>query len=259
MDARVAWITMTFVKGFRLTERTEVELGPRGVAGNRRFYLVDDEGNMINGKRLGRLLELESDYDPAAERLALRFPDGTRVEDAVVSGEPIETLFYGRPVRSTLVEGPFSAAMSDWAGRSIRLAKTLEPGAGIDRGATAAATLLGTGSLAELARAAGVDDVDGRRFRMLFGVEGPDAHAEDGWIGSRVAIGRAVVVPRGNVGRCAVTTLDPDRGRRDLDTLGAIAAYRRDVPTTEPLPFGIWAEVVEPGLVRVGDPVRAGL
>ncbi len=52
---------------------------------------------------------------------------------------------------------------------------------------------------------------------------------------------------RENVGRCAVTTLDPETGIRDLDTLGTIAAYRADVPTREPLPFGVWCEVVAPG------------
>jgi hypothetical protein len=53
-----------------------------------------------------------------------------------------------------------------------------------------------------------------------------------------------------------VTTRDPDTGVRDLDTLGAIAAYRGDVPTGEPLPFGVWCQVVRPGPVAVGDPVE---
>ena len=61
---------------------------------------------------------------------------------------------------------------------------------------------------------------------------------------------------REKVGRCATTTLDPDRGVPDLDTLGAIAAYRADVPTREPLPFGVWCEVLEPGPVAMGDPVE---
>jgi hypothetical protein len=91
---------------------------------------------------------------------------------------------------------------------------------------------------------------------MTIGVEGVEAHAEDGWLGGRVHVGGAVVVVCGKVGRCAVTTLDPDSGIRDLDTLGAIAAYRGDVPTHEPLPFGVWCEVVEPGHVTVGDAVE---
>ena len=102
----------------------------------------------------------------------------------------------------------------------------------------------------------GVDAVDGRRFRMNFGVDGIEPHAEDGWLGRRVAVGEAVVVPQGNVGRCVVTTQNPDTGRTDLDTLKALAAYRGDVETTEPLPFGVHAAVAEPGRVRRRRPRR---
>jgi len=91
---------------------------------------------------------------------------------------------------------------------------------------------------------------------MLFGVAGVEAHAEDAWIGSRVHIGSAVVVPGGNIGRCAVTTLDPTTGVSDLDTLAALATYRGGNVTSEPLPFGVWARVVQPGIVRVGDAVH---
>jgi uncharacterized protein len=71
-----------------------------------------------------------------------------------------------------------------------------------------------------------------------------------------MTIGGATVAVREHVGRCAVTTLDPDSGIRDLDTLGTIAAYRGDVPTREPLPFGVWCEVVAPGRVAVGDTIE---
>jgi hypothetical protein len=101
-----------------------------------------------------------------------------------------------------------------------------------------------------------VDRLDERRFRMNFGIEGLDAHAEDGWRGRRVRIGEAVVIPQGNVGRCAITTQNPDSGRVDLDTLKALAAYRGDLETTEPLSFGVHAAVAQSGLVRVGDPVE---
>jgi uncharacterized protein YcbX len=71
-----------------------------------------------------------------------------------------------------------------------------------------------------------------------------------------VRIGRAVVRPGGHIGRCAVTTQDPDTGIRSLDTLRLIAETRGHLLTTEPLPFGVWAEVIVPGRVRVGDPVE---
>ena len=76
--------------------------------------------------------------------------------------------------------------------------------------------------LRSMAEAAGLDEpLDGRRFRMTFTVDGVEAHAEDGWLGRPVRIGEAVVRPGGNIGRCAVTTQDPDTGIRSLDTLQA--------------------------------------
>jgi uncharacterized protein YcbX len=90
---------------------------------------------------------------------------------------------------------------------------------------------------------------------MLFEVDGATAYEEDTWIGRDVSIGSAVVRPRGNVGRCVVTTCDPDTAERDFDTLGVLATYRREVETTEPLPLGVVGDVVATGRVRVGDPV----
>ena len=187
----------------------------------------------------------------------LRFPDGSEVVGDVELGERIVTSFFGRPVEGRLVEGPWNDALADYVGRPVRLARTEREGDGVDRGRLAGATLVSTGSLEALRDAAGEDGpVDGRRFRMTIGIEGVEPHGEDGWIGSQVRVGGATIAVREHVGRCAVTTLDPDRGIRDLDTLGTIAAYRGDVQTREPLPFGVWCEVVEPGRVAVGDPVE---
>ena len=187
----------------------------------------------------------------------LRFPDGSEVVGDVELGERIVTSFFGRPVEGRLVEGPWNDALADYVGRPVRLARTEREGDGVDRGRLAGATLVSTGSLEALRDAAGeAGPVDGRRFRMTIGIEGVEPHGEDGWIGSQVRVGGATVAVREHVGRCAVTTLDPDRGIRDLDTLGTIAGYRGDVQTREPLPFGVWCQVVEPGRVAVGDPVE---
>jgi hypothetical protein len=235
-----------------------VELERSGIRGDRRFYLVDDDGALVNAKRVPRLLAVR----PALEsgRLLLRFPDGTVVEDEIEPGERIVTSFYGRPVAGRVIEGTWSEVLSELAGRALRLVQTEREGDGHDRGPSAGASLVSTGSLDALRAAAGVSHpVDGRRFRMTIGVEGLEPHAEDEWIGERVRVGGAVLVVRAHVGRCAVTTLDPDCGIRDLDTLGAIAAYRGEVPTEEPLPFGVWCKVLEPGPVAVGDPVEPGI
>ena len=52
----------------------------------------------------------------------------------------------------------------------------------------------------------------------------------------------------------SATTVTP-RERPSDATLDTIAAYRAEVETEEPLPFGVWGEVAEPGRVRLGDEV----
>ena len=216
---------------------------------------MDDEGALLNAKRVPSLLAIRAELDE--ERPLLRFPDGSDVVGDVELGAHIVTSFYGRPVEGRLVEGPWSDALSAYVGRPVRLARTEREGDGVDRGRLAGATLVSTASLDALRDAARESrPVDGRRFRMTIGIAGVEPHAEDGWIGSEVRAGGATVAVHEHVGRCAVTTLHPDRGVRDLDTLGTIAAYRGEVQTREPIPFGVWCEVVEPGPVAVGDPVE---
>jgi hypothetical protein len=74
-------------------------------------------------------------------------------------------------------------------------------------------------------------------------------------VGRVVQVGEAVVRFGGHVGRCLITSRDPDSGVVDLPTLDLLRAYRGDADTTAPLPFGIYGEVLEGGPVRVGDPV----
>jgi uncharacterized protein YcbX len=130
---------------------------------------------------------------------------------------------------------------------------------GVDRGRDGAVTLLSIASLERLRDEAGeTEAVDGRRFRMTFGIEGLKAHEEDDWVDREVRVGDALVRVGGNVGRCAATTRQPDTGVVDFKTLHYLKAYRDEAETTEPLPFGVHARVVEPGHVRIGDAVELG-
>jgi uncharacterized protein YcbX len=129
-------------------------------------------------------------------------------------------------------------------------------GHAVDRGYRGGnVSLISRGSLEKLRQEAGAGaPVDGRRFRMLFEIDGVDPHEEDEWLGTQVRVGDATIVLNGDVGRCVVTSHDPDTGVTDLDTLGTLAAYRRE-GRNEPLPFGVYGAVVVPGRVRVGDAV----
>ena len=256
MDGRVVRISIAPVKALHLVNPEDVELTHAGVVGDRRFWLVDAAGRLVNDKRHPELLRVRVEWDERTRRLVLDFPEG-RVEGTVEPGDPVPATLYHRPHPSRAVPGPWQDALSEFVGEPLTLLCS-ERGA-VDRGiGGGAATLVSRGSLERLAEEAGVaNPIDGRRFRMLFEIDGVEPHAEDDWIGNRVAIGDAVVAPVGNVGRCAVTTKNPDTGEIDLDTLGTLAAYRGEREgRTEPLPFGVHAAVVQPGRVRLGDPVR---
>jgi uncharacterized protein YcbX len=253
----VARIWISPVKGLALVERDKILLEGTGVRENRRFHIVDADGRRYNQLRNGALVQIEQEYTD--DRLALRFPDGTVAEGDVELGGEITTDFYGRPVPGHLLDGPWSAALSDWAGRPLMLVQSA-PGAAIDRGG-GHVSLVSRASLAELSRHGGYDGpVDGRRFRMLFELDGCEPHEEDTWVKRRVRIGEAVAYLRHDVGRCAITTQNPDTGAPDFDTLRTIRQYRGETANEKGkkhIPFGVYGEVVAPGRVAVGDTVES--
>ncbi|HEV2592885.1 MAG TPA: MOSC domain-containing protein [Gaiellaceae bacterium] len=249
----VAWVAYSPVKGLALELADQGQLTELGLANDRRFFFVDENDRLVNAKGLGVLQKVHAVFDEPANTLTFRMPGGATVSDEVrLDGELVATFWdWRKPAR--LVVGPWSDAVSDLAGKNLRL--VMPEHTAPDRQREGATSLLSTGSLRALADELGVDAVDSRRFRMHFGIDGVDPHAEDTWLGKRVRLGDAVVIPQGHVGRCAVTTQNPQTGSPDLDTLKALKRYRGELETTEPLPFGVYASVVEPGIVRVGDPV----
>ena len=253
--AVVAGLAITAIKATRLREVDRIELGRDGVRENRRFYLVDSRGWMINAKHIGGLQSVVADYSDAGRTLKLTFPGGDTVEGEVRLGEPLTTRFFSEPTDGRLVEGPWEAALSDHFGESLRLVEIGDRGTGVDRGLDGSASLISRASLARLAEAGGTNAIDPRRFRMLIEIDGVGAHEEDRWVGRKVRIGEATVAFHGHVGRCLVTSRDPDTGEVTLPTLDMLGDYRSHTHTTEPLPFGIYGQVLDPGTVRVGDEV----
>ncbi len=249
----VSSIAIAPVKGLALAHPEQVSLESFGVAENRRFYLVDEDGRRYGLLRDGRLVQVEAETDADGTRLSLGFPDGSVVAGDVEPGAPVTTDFYGRPVAGRLVEGPWAEALSAHAGRPLRIVRAERAGGGVDR-ARGPVSLVSDASAGELSARAGVPD-DPRRFRMLFGIAGVPPHGEDEWVGREVRIGAAAVRVLERVARCAITTQDPGTGERDLDTLRLIDGYRpRDAAGG--ICFGVWGDVVRPGRVRLGDPVE---
>jgi uncharacterized protein YcbX len=257
MPAAVSWISVTPVKGLRVQARDEVDVTVDGVPGDRAFFLVDERGAMVSATRIGPLVAVVADHDAHEGTLALRFPDGGEVAGSIELGEREPVRFGGLNMSASPVLGEFSAALTEHCGDgALRLFAAPPERPGVDRGRIGAVTLLSVASLQRLREQAGESDpVDPRRFRMTFGVDGLEPHEEDTWLERDVRVGDALVRITGNVGRCAATTRQPDTGVVDFKTLHHLRAYRHEVPTTEPLPFGVHARVLEPGRVRLGDAV----
>jgi uncharacterized protein YcbX len=247
----VARFSIAPVRSLALLHPEEIDLTEVGVVEDRRFYLVDDTDRLIDRTVIGELVRIAAWTDQAATRLRLTFPDGTILDAEVRTGEPIETPIYDRTGVGHVVDGPWGEALSAFTGRRIRLIRCAQP-AGTRLGNPA--SLVTDGSLRALAGQAGTTHVDGRRFRMLMELHGADAHEEDGWIDKRIAVGDAVLRVRKPCARCAITTQDPDTGVRDLDTLRTIIGYR-GLREGRKADFGVLADVVQPGRVRLGDEV----
>ncbi len=244
------------VRSLALEHPTEILLTENGVAEDRRFYLIDERGFLVDRVVVGRLVQASGHTDPDGEALRVTLPDGRLLEGDVRLGEAVETPLHGRIAIGHVVVGPWGDALSPLAGRPVRVVRTDRIG-GTRRGN--AASIISQGSLDELARHAGVGAVDGRRFRMLIDLDGTAPHEEDTWIGRSIGIGDAVLRVTQRDARCAITTQDPDTGERDLDTLRTILAYRGPMPDGSGMPkamLGVLADVERPGTIRVGDVVR---
>lgn len=252
----VGRVSIAPVKSLALEHPSEVTLERWGAVGNRGFFLVGDDDRLVSGAKIGQLVQVRAHHDRPSETLTLTFPDGRVVQGPSSElGEPVKTDFYGDHVAAShAVEGPFSDALSAFAGRSLRLVRPDEPGAAND---IWPASMLSTASVGELAARSGSDvPRDARRFRLLFEVEGCELpHEEDTWVGRRVRVGAAVLRVPGPIPRCVVTTQDPSTGLKDFPTLRAIKEYR-GTRKGDQIDFGVYGEIVEPGVVRVGDAVE---
>lgn len=253
----VARLSTTPVRGFALHHPDAIELGPHGVLGDRRYTLLTDDGRIFDGTKLGELVQLRGDVEEVGgvERLTIRFPSGEVVSDTVELGPTREVEIYGRRFMARPVVGPWNEALSAYAGRHLELVRSERLDHERDRNPV---SIVSQASVAELARQGNEGrPVDSRRFRMLIELAGADRpHQEDEWLGREIGIGGAVVRVTKLDPRCVITTQDPDTGRRDFPTLHVIKAYR-GLRDGHALDFGIYADVVSPGRVAIGDQVSS--
>jgi hypothetical protein len=249
----VARLSIAPVKSLGLSHPDSIRLERSGVPENRRFLPLTRERVPFPAKRNGRVMQVASETDGEGSRLTLRFPDGTEVAGPVeLQGSPFPVTLWGHAVASRLVGGGFADALSAFAGEPVLLARTERPGDGNDEFPV---SLVSVASVEAIGRAGGRDGTIGAgRFRMLLEIDGTDPHEEDSWLGRSVRVGSATIHVAKHCARCVITTMNEHSGEADFPTLKVIADARgsRDGE----LDMGMYASVLEPGTIAVGDRVE---
>lgn len=244
-------INLSPVKSLRLGEIERAELTSHGIPGDRAFVVLDGGDEVATLRKHGWMATVGARYDPASGHLELALPGGGTVGGTVEPDGAHTVQLFGRPLQGRIVEGQWAAALSALAGAPMRLLHVADASAQD----AYPISLLGRASVEELARRSGLEEApDPRRFRNTLLLEGGAPHEEDEWIGGRVRAGEAVLRIVERDSRCSLTTRNPDTGARDLDTLRLIAGYRGRQDGE--ICFGVYAEVEQPGMVAIGDPVE---
>lgn len=107
-------------------------------------------------------------------------------------------------------------------------------------------SLLSRASLADLSQRMGMD-LSEDRWRGNFWLDGAEPWAEFTWIGREIRIGEAVLRIEERITRCKATTVNPETGKIEGDTLAALSSAfgHKD--------FGVYARVIKGGSAAKGD------
>ncbi|MDG4759765.1 MOSC N-terminal beta barrel domain-containing protein [Micromonospora sp. WMMD710] len=258
------------VKGCHRLDHDGAFVQPWGLAGDRRWMVVDADGVGVTQRETTRLVGLRATVRPGA--LTLR-ADGRPDLDVPepVGGDPVLVrTFRSRklPVPAVAAGAAADAWLGALLGRPVRLVWLARPtrhlaveGREYDTGdqvsfadaypllLTNAASLDAlNGWLAE----AGEEPVPMTRFRPNLVVDGAPAWAEDGWAGRSLRVGDLRMRAAGPCDRCVVTTTDQETGVRAREPLRTLGRYRN---IRQSLLFGLNVVPIDSGPVTVGDQV----
>ncbi len=264
--AHVAEIRIYPVKGLRGHAVPEATVEPWGLAGDRRYMVVDAAGRFITKRERPRMAVVEAGFVPGG--IALSGAGQGRIVVAEPGAEaPRAKVTVWRDRVAARDAGAEAASwLSAALGVACRLVHMPDPAADrpvdpdfaepSDRVSFADGFPLlvtNTASLADLnARLA--DPVGMDRFRTNIAVEGAEPWAEDGW--QRLRVGAVAFAGPKDCARCAVTTVDQDTGAKSErnEPIRTLAGFRRKAGGR--IIFGQNLIPRSAGRISVGDAVE---
>ncbi|NEA98608.1 MOSC N-terminal beta barrel domain-containing protein [Streptomyces sp. SID13726] len=270
-NARLLSIHVHPVKAFRALTLREAEVEPWGLAGDRRWALVDDGGKVVTQRQQPRLALAAAELMPGGGvRLSGPGMDPLTVPVPEAAGTLTMELFGNKIEGVPASDDDAHAWCTEYLGSETRLVHMDEPSRrrpvdpeyalpgetvtfadGFPLLLTSASSLDALNSLIAEGRNVADGPLPMNRFRPNVVVTGTDAWAEDDW--SRIAIGDVAFRVAKMCGRCVVTTTDQATAARGKEPLHTLGRHRR---FGTKLVFGQNLVPESRGTVRVGDPVR---
>ncbi|MCW0215432.1 MAG: MOSC domain-containing protein [Pseudonocardia sp.] len=257
------------VKSCRGHSVTSAVVEPWGLAGDRRWLVVNADGLAVTARTKPRMLLVEPAPEP--DGLLFRAPGLADLRVPTPHGRPLtEVQVWQDRVKATLADDAAHGWLTEAIGVPVRLVYLDDPRRRpVDPAYSAAADrvsfadgypmlLTSEASLAALNElvAAGPNAAEGPlpmiRFRPNLVIGGTGPWAEDGWTELRIGEARFRVAKA--CSRCVMTTVDPATAVKGREPLATLARHRRFGPRTL---FGVNLIPDTPGVtVRVGDPVE---
>ncbi|WP_129311048.1 MOSC N-terminal beta barrel domain-containing protein [Streptomyces sp. L2] len=258
------------VKALRGFSPREAVVEPWGLAGDRRWVLIDDGGKVVTQREQPRLALAAAEPMPGGgirlsapghEPLAVAVPEPTVTVPVDIFGTKVEAVPAAEAAHAWcstyLGAGARLVHMDDPAARRpldpdfARPGETVSFADGYPLMVTTVASLDSLNSLIAAGDRAAEGPLPMNRFRPSVVVAGTEPWAEDDW--SRLAVGEVEFRVTKPCARCVVTTTGQDTGVRGREPLRTLARYRR---FGQSLLFGQNLVPLSPGVIRVGDPVR---
>jgi uncharacterized protein len=256
------------VKGCAGVPMTEAVLTPAGIAHDRSFMVIGEDGVFRSQRRDPRLAVIRAEVSADGHWLTLGAPgaDDVRIE-VDLTGARREVEMFGHP-HLGIDQGDSAAGwLSEALGAASRLVRIPPENKRVTDGLTPGTAGFADGHALLVTSLSSLDLLNGRmlerggeplpmdRFRANIVVTGwPDPYTEDR--ARQISIGDAELGYAKLALRCAVTTVDQQSGQKDgPEPLRTLADFRR---VHGGVAFGAKFSVIKPGRLAVGDKVHVG-
>jgi uncharacterized protein YcbX len=234
------------VKSCRGEDLTDALLEPWGLAGDRRWMVVDESSRAVTAREVHRMLQVVPELVPGGVRLSGPGADPLFVAEPTAPSGEVD--IWDDLVPAGLAGPEADAWLSRVLGQPVRLVFLDDPRrravnprfaeeGDVVSFADAYPLLLASENSLNLLNdwiAEGPRPEEGplaiTRFRPNLIISGAPPFAEDGWV--RIRIGGAAFRITKGCDRCVLTTLDPETGEKQMEPITSLARHRRWDGTT---------------------------